>query len=392
MGIFKTKTGWKAEFYIGTKLITSRRATRQTDLIDWLTEQKAKYKADPKSMEDVQRLRTWLDLSREYRDKHLPTLTQGTQIRYLTDLNLRIDPNFANVHVKAVNKGLMIDFKAILAKSPLKPKSQSNCWGTLSSVLTWATEKGYLSANPMTNMKGPRVSKKNYIWWENPADVRAFMTQARIQQPRYVPLYIVALETGMRRGEICGLNRSDINFTLKTIAITKQHTGAGRKKMIGPTKTGTSRTLSFADNPYLEAALHQALRNSLSLQAVFTTSMGNRVTGHEVSERFTSVLKHCPGIPYLVFHGLRHTFSSNFMLLYGDVHKLSKILGHTSIATTMKYVHQTTGAASVGAIHLDGHLGKKMETLQSLQIPEPAKNPPTEGVHRPNRPEQLVNG
>ncbi len=157
---------------------------------------------------------------------------------------------------------------------------------------------------------------------------------------------LLCLNTGMRIGEICGLQWKDIDMRERLIHVSRTVSRVynpdkrGRSKssiIIGPPKTESS---------YRDIPISQQLEELLRIPKI--TSPGkNYVLSNKpkpIEPRayriyFKSVLKDA-GIPYINFHSLRHTFATRCIESHCDVKTVSSILGHADVSTTLNvYVH-----------------------------------------------------
>jgi len=134
----------------------------------------------------------------------------------------------------------------------------------------------------------------------------------------------IALNTGMRRGEILGLQWEHVNFLARTVFIAKS-------------KAGRTRTIPMNDIVLKElTALKQ---DAGPREFVFSNSR----TGVNIDSIKTGWRHACEdaGLVYLWFHDTRHTFATR--LRANGVHEwdIRDLLGHTSVRMTSVYTHQT---------------------------------------------------
>ena len=127
----------------------------------------------------------------------------------------------------------------------------------------------------------------------------------------------------MRIGEILGLMKSDIDWSLKTINLTR-------------TKNNRSRILPIS--PKLEKILRSAW-DSPSLY-IFTYA-GRPIKS--IHHGFRAAVKRA-GIPPIRIHDLRHTAATRMLQAGVDVVTIKEILGHSSLEMVMRYAHSTDQA------------------------------------------------
>lgn len=144
------------------------------------------------------------------------------------------------------------------------------------------------------------------------------------------PLVLFALMTGARRAEICEMRWSDVNHETRRISIKG--------------KGGKTRRLPM--NAEIRALL-SAMPRSRVLHArphVFTylSEDGERyplnLTGGYIWQEWRAAVA-AAGIADLRFHDLRHTFATRMLRQTGNLKLVSRLLGHSSIETTMRYAH-----------------------------------------------------
>ena len=190
----------------------------------------------------------------------------------------------------------------------------------------------------------------------------------------------------MRAGELAGLRWDDVNFETRLITV--------QRSFDGPTKAGDVRYVPLLD--VLLPVLRQWRLRSPG-QLVFPNERGGMhcESARVFQEIFHRVLD-TAGFPkvekngklrrYIVFHDLRHTFASHWVMGGGDVFKLQKILGHKDIKMTMRYAHLAPAAyaADFGRLGFEPpragdvvsiNAGTAVEPLQSqpAHLAEPAR-------------------
>ena len=156
---------------------------------------------------------------------------------------------------------------------------------------------------------------------------------------------MIALYTGVRIGELCGLKWSDIDLNAKTIRIERtvqriRVSGkASRTELIVSTpKSNTSmRTIPI---PEFLVRMLKAFKPS-SDDAFIITGNVKLPDPRNMQYRFKALLARI-GLRTLNFHSLRHTFATNCIEAGFEVKTLSEILGHSSVNITLnRYVHSS---------------------------------------------------
>ena len=138
------------------------------------------------------------------------------------------------------------------------------------------------------------------------------------------PLVVLALNTGLRRGELFNLEWADIN--LKGRLLTVQGGGA---------KSGQTRHIPLNEEAFgvLVAWRNQAAGNSLVFPSPVTN---NRLDNINKSWRN---LVNAAAIEDFRFHDLRHHFASSLVMAGADLNTVRELLGHASLDMTLRYSH-----------------------------------------------------
>src|SRR5690606_29392617 len=147
-------------------------------------------------------------------------------------------------------------------------------------------------------------------------------------------LFIMAVNTGMRRGELAGLCWDKVNFDRSLIEISRlrDRLGLGDR-----TKTAGSRRyipMNAVVRNYL-----LALKEKSTHDVVVVDDNGEPFDVDHLYRDFRKFLKLAKIKEQYRFHDLRHTFASHFMMNGGNIYDLQKILGHTSLEMTQRYAH-----------------------------------------------------
>jgi integrase len=183
---------------------------------------------------------------------------------------------------------------------------------------------------------------------------------AALMENQLYPIVALALASGMRRGELLALRWSDIGATSVKVERSLEHTRAGGLRF-KPPKNGKPRTVAIGPKTIAMLAQHRAkqleLRMALGMgkpnadALVFCDHEGRAIPPNRISIYWPRAIKGT-GVD-VDFHALRHTHASALIAAGEDVVKVSKRLGHSSPAITLRiYAHlfDKNESASVAAI------------------------------------------
>jgi integrase/recombinase XerC len=139
--------------------------------------------------------------------------------------------------------------------------------------------------------------------------------------------------TGIRVGELCGLDVDDVDRGRRVIRVF----GKGRKERTVPYGLPADRALER----WLTTG-RSALFVSGAGAALFLGARGRRLDQRAVRTLVHRRLEDVPGAPDLGPHGLRHTAATHLLEGGADLRTVQELLGHASLATTQIYTHVTT--------------------------------------------------
>ena len=280
--------------------------------------------------------KSFSDLCDYWITTYVPVKRSGRDDRSIIERHLR--PAFGPLPLRSINVQHVDRF--IAEHGHLNAKTVSNHVTLLKTMLNRAFAMSWLHGVPQ--FRKPKVARQgeSFHYLRTPDEIRRFLVAAREESESAYVLYASALYSGLRAGELAGLTWDDIDFEHGVITV--------QRSFDGPTKSGEIRRVPLFNvlRPILrEWALHRP-----SATHVFVNEAGRMLqrSARLYQEVFQRVLT-AAGFPrqerngkdrhYIVFHDLRHTFASHYMMNGGDLFKLQKLLGHQSIAMTQRYAH-----------------------------------------------------
>ncbi len=150
---------------------------------------------------------------------------------------------------------------------------------------------------------------------------------------RDVAILELLYATGIRVGELCGLDVDDVDRERRVVRVL----GKGRKERSVP----FGRPADQALDRWLRTG-RPALAVPGAGAALFLGARGKRVDQRAVRTLVHTRLADVPGAPDLGPHGLRHTAATHLLEGGADLRTVQELLGHASLATTQIYTHVTT--------------------------------------------------
>jgi integrase len=277
------------------------------------------------------------DLLTTFKKVHLPTVSDGTRLRYELDIDQRIRPEFGELRLSRISRLTIETFRSRIMRD-LSPKSVNNCIDLLKLLFKKAVEWELLDKNPATNVRPLKLADMKYQWWDRKSDITRFL--ARAKRSPYYAAYKLALECGLRLGEIIGLDKADVDLRRCRLHIHQQW--LERQKRLGPTKGRRARVVGFSPKSDLRRELAKAILKSPHRSAIFVSPTGRRIYASKIRTKEFEKLIRAAGVPRIRFHDLRHTFASWYMIEHDDIWSLRKILGHRDVQTTQRYAHLST--------------------------------------------------
>ncbi len=309
--------------------------------------------------------------------QQLGRLKPSTIRSYQSNLDSHIEPFFGARQLAEVTLASVQEFiKALLGKG-LSPKTIGNVIVILKEMFKHAVQWGYLDANPVQYVERPRGEDKEMDVL-TPEEVRRLLDA---QEEPLRTLLLTAVLTGMRQGELFGLQWEDIDFARNQVHV-KRSLWHGT---LGTPKSRRSRR-AIDMPPTLERALQQ-LSTTRRSDFVFCGERGTPLDADNFRHReFPAALRRA-GLRRIRFHDLRHTYTS-LLIAHGAHPKyIQAQLGHASIQTTldryghlMPQLHQAEAQKLDELVFPDQQASQPARRLQAVRVGRPARGSKTGAV------------
>ena len=264
---------------------------------------------------------------------------------------------WGDISLTALTPSLVKDWQNERLKKGLKPASVNRPLTYLRAMLNRAVEWGVIESSPLAKIKKLNEDEgaKNRYLKENEETnliqaLEARQELQRAKRSRYIdwcrkrhvpspaphdgrfvdylyPLVLLALHTGMRRGEIFNLRWGDVDFKVRSVAVLHA-LGA---------KSNDTRHIPLNEKAIEALSAWSEQSDCEPTNLIFPSPItGERMDN--IKSAWQSLMK-AAQIKNFRFHDLRHTFASKLAMRGVDLYTISELLGHSSIEMTQRYAH-----------------------------------------------------
>lgn len=263
----------------------------------------------------------------------------NTHESYRMALEKWIIPEIGRVELQQLTA---IHVQFALEKIPKKQsRTRENAFTVLRTALNSAVRQRLIDVSPCSQMQAPRHRSEKVDPF-TVSEMQSILEEVKLD--RLQALYVLAFSTGLRFGELAGLQWSDIDFRTQQVSIRRQVTHCRGKLQECPPKTETSvRTIRLADEvcEALEGRRRTSVAEGFAAEPwVFLGQRGRWLSGSNFRQKqWLPLLSHLE-IPAHRFHDARHTFATIALAAGVEVHVVSRILGHSKPSVTLDiYAH-----------------------------------------------------
>jgi site-specific recombinase XerD len=241
------------------------------------------------------------------------------------------------VAIEAIDAELITRYLASRASF----RSKATVYGTLSSMRGFGdclVAEGLWTLNPLRWMKGPKVTPYSKLPKRIDREhMQALWREAANRRGPYSShLWITVLAmlygTGLRRGELERLDLDAFDRTEGTLRIDGRKTG--RERLV-PLPEMVQRCLA-AYLPLRHNVLEQS--HALGERALLVTRDGERLSAPKISKSIHQIARRAE-VSFHSLHQFRHTCASDLLEAGVHIAQVQRILGHSGVATTVRYVH-----------------------------------------------------
>lgn len=270
------------------------------------------------------------------------TMSENSRASFQSALNTWVYPAIGEKKLPDVSPA---DLSALLLDIQAQGRSHSTAvkvYTVLHTMFKMAYLSDVIPRNPMDKVARPVPRKDEIRATEAQAltveELQTVMEALEAEPLKWRALVHLLIDTGVRRGECCGLKWEDIDLESQVVTIRRNlcYTPA-RGVYVDTPKNGRTREVDIGPET---AALLEALRAQSLGEYVFTQENSAEPMHPQSPTRYLKKLSAKCGVPDLHPHKLRHTFASVAITAGADVASVSEALGHSDKAVTLRmYTH-----------------------------------------------------
>jgi len=309
---------------------------------------------------------------REYAKKwlefHRANVKPSSYDSYRSVVNSHLVKAFGDHALSAIARPSLRQFTADLLETGRSPKTARNVLTILHKILEDALEDGYLRSNPAHKFRKPKVSIER-VDFLTPEEVHQFLNHV---SPAMYPLFLTAVMTGMRPGDILGLQRGDIDWHGGQIHVRR---ALYKRRFVTPKSRKGLRAIDMA--PTVAHTLQGHLLHVADAPdaLVFPARRGKPLDPDNLVKReFQPALARAQ-LRQIRFHDLRHTYASLLINNSENIKYIAEQMGHASVQITLdRYGHLFPNVRREAVLRLEKTLfPSKVEPLVNPQPETPEK-------------------
>ena len=319
----------------------------EAGMAQWLVEIERGIAVATSRMTTKEYMAFWLDTSARHR------VRATTLESYEQKIRLYIAPALGTTPLQRLTPAqIQAFYNALLtgdttgARDVVAPRTVRYVHAILHRALKEALSLGLVSRNVTEAVAPPKAPRPPIKSWDV-ADVRRFLTVA--EPDGYSPVWLIALHTGMRRGELLGLRWQDVDARAGVLHVRQGVVFVGSELRMSEPKTASGRRTIALDPPCVQA-LHEHRQRQTERRLrrgpewrdhdlVFANDLGGPIDPSNLYHRFVKLVK-AAGVPRISFHGMRHTHATLLMKHGAHPKVASERLGHANITLTLQtYSH-----------------------------------------------------
>lgn len=281
-------------------------------------------------------IQIWLDT---YVHGNVKTKTYDN---YVYAFEKHIKPSIGGFQISRVTNVIIQSFINCIANQGYSLSTIKKPYIVLNQALKKAVSNQLIAKNPCEGIVLPKKKPRKVVSMTVEEQEKF---ESACPDTTYGRMFLFALNTGMRVGEILALTWNDISFQKKYISVEKtvvevvNRNGSGKKTVLEMNETKTTsgiRKIPMSDKAYEILKAQRSLSNLF----VFESKNGKILNYRNVRRALKKVLDITDIETHITMHALRHTFATRLIERGGNIKAISELLGHKNISITLDtYAH-----------------------------------------------------
>ena len=221
---------------------------------------------------------------------------------------------------------------------------------TLNQILAYAVRHRMIDSNPVRDAERPKktMNSQRTVTVLNPEQIRALLDHT--PNPETHALFMLAIMTGARQGELLGLKWPDVDFEKKQLHVQRTY---NHNRFFLPKTSGSIRKIDLAPAVILELRKWKLASRPTELDLIFTQRNNKPLNGPSQNEKLHNAVKKA-GLPIIHFHELRHTYASLLISMGENIKYIQTQLGHSTPMMTLNvYSHLMKSENQEAAVRLE---------------------------------------
>ena len=309
---------------------------------------------------------TFAEFSNEWIRKYAEIKAKPSTLQSYRDIiNNHLIPFMGNYLLMEIETDMLQDY-VTLRLEKVKPKTVVNELVPIKLMFKYAVKWRYLEINPAEGVERPRVEKEE-MEILTPEEIKLFLEHVTL---KYRTFFLTAILTGLRRGELVGLQGEDIDWNHNQIHV--RHS-LWKGQIVSPKTKSSVRRVDMTPTLVQELRQHKFSCSIEDSDFLFCNADGKPLSPDSLVRRqFLPALERA-GVKRVRFHDLRHTNVALRLEQGQNIKYIQNQLGHASIQTTidryghlLKEVNKEQAMKLENALDFREHLGDSSKPVRRL--------------------------
>jgi integrase len=263
-----------------------------------------------------------------------PNIRHSTYKQYKGHLENHLKPFYDGYRINRINYDKVEKFISHCLDNGMTIPTLKKILINLGAIMTYAVRKRYIDYNPVRDAEKPKGQSKHDDNEEfsilTPPEIISFINAG--PDMKHKTLFMAAVTTGLRQGELLGLKWTDIDWFNKQIHVNRTY---NHFRFYDPKTKTSKRKVDVPPQMMKQFKEWKIACPANDLDLIFPNENSKPMSALNMYNRkFLPTLKNAK-LNKIRFHDLRHTYASLLIDLGENIKYIQKQMGHSSIKTTM---------------------------------------------------------